>query len=60
MKYESLGQTACSYVGQDKQGRYNMEECREKAQSTRGRGRNGLICKVLKEVTAQVCINYSS
>ncbi len=33
MKYESLGQTACCWVGQDKQGRHNMEESRERAQS---------------------------
>ncbi len=33
MKYESLGQTTSCWEGQDKQGRYNMEESWQSAQS---------------------------
>ncbi len=33
MKYESLGQITSCWVGQDKQGRYNMKESWQEAQS---------------------------
>jgi hypothetical protein len=33
VKYESLGQITICWVGQDKQGRYNIEESRQRAQS---------------------------
>ncbi len=33
MKYESLGQTTICWVGQDKQGGYNIEESWRRAQS---------------------------
>jgi hypothetical protein len=33
VKYESVGQITSCWVGQDKQGRYNMEESWELAQS---------------------------
>ncbi len=33
MKYESLGQITSCWVGQDKQGRYSIEESWQRAQS---------------------------
>jgi hypothetical protein len=58
VKYESLGQITSCWVGQDKQGRYNIEESWQRAQST-PRMRmdvDGRIREMLQEIAAQVCI----
>jgi hypothetical protein len=57
VKYELLGPITSCWMGQDKQGGYNIEQRAGKGLSlTRGRGQNGHIPKVLQGIVAQVCI----
>ncbi len=57
VKYESLGQITSCWVGQDKQGRYNMEESWQEAQSNPRRGQNAHIREVLQEIALKYVCN---
>ncbi len=56
MRHESLGQITSCWVGQDKQGRYSIEECWESVQSKPRMMLGWTYSREAARRVAQVCI----
>ncbi len=57
VKYESLGQTTCCWVGQNKYNQVGGMCKHGKSSLNQGQGQDGRIREVLRRIAAQVCMN---